>query len=166
MGFPPPLVPHINCEPRRPLPTERWDWVVCRNALWVNRLWSAIYPYHTWGLDRSLPRPHLARRQERRYTAHRSPKRGPLECLTRIGPPKGTLTSSARKPFSLQKFRPLIDELAYKLSSTLMVGFKNHGNLTLRQKNFNVILSKSRVTIERAYALLKGRFRRLKKFFF
>jgi hypothetical protein len=235
MGFPPPLVPHINCEPRRPLPTERWDWVVCRNALWVNRLWSAIYPYHTWGLDRSLPRPHLARRQERRYTAHRSPKRGPLQCLTRIGPPKGTLTSSARKPFSLQKFRPLheIDELAYKLSSTLMVGFKNHGNLTLRQKNFNVIvgifkrfndsafcaprraytvtpsqyvvlntytfyfnklylvtlytlcsyflephtlvpnqpqptviLSKSRVTIERAYALLKGRFRRLKKNFF
>jgi hypothetical protein len=44
MGFPPPLVPHINCEPRRPLPTGRWDWVVCRNALWVNRLWSAIYP--------------------------------------------------------------------------------------------------------------------------
>jgi hypothetical protein len=60
----------------------------------------------------------------------------------------------------------LIGDLAYKLSSTLMVGFKNHGNLTLRQKNFNVILSKSRVTIERAYALLKGRFRRLKKFFF
>jgi hypothetical protein len=49
MGFPPPLVPHINCEPRPPLPTERWDWAVCRNALWVNRLWSAIYPCHAWG---------------------------------------------------------------------------------------------------------------------
>jgi hypothetical protein len=35
----------------------------------------------------------------------------------------------------------LIGDLAYKLSSTLMVGFKNHGNLTLRQKNFNVILT-------------------------
>ncbi|KAH0815575.1 hypothetical protein GEV33_007215 [Tenebrio molitor] len=35
MSFPPPLVPHINCEPRPPLPTERWDWVVCRNALWT-----------------------------------------------------------------------------------------------------------------------------------
>jgi hypothetical protein len=23
MGFPPPLVPHINCEPRLPVPTER-----------------------------------------------------------------------------------------------------------------------------------------------
>jgi hypothetical protein len=101
MGFPPPLVPHINCEPRRPLPTERWDWVVCRNALWVNRLWSAIYPYHTWGLDRSLPRPLLARRQERSYTAHRSPKRGPWQRVTRIGPPKGTLISSTYKPYSL-----------------------------------------------------------------
>jgi hypothetical protein len=97
MGFPPPLVPHINCEPRRPLPTERWDWVVCRNALWVNRLWSAVYLYHTWELDRSLPRPLLVRRQERSYTAHRSLRRGPLQCVTRIGPPKGTLTSSARK---------------------------------------------------------------------
>jgi hypothetical protein len=100
MGFPPPLVPHINCEPRLPLPTERWDWAVCRNALWVNRLWSAVYLYHTWGLDRSLPRPLLARRQERCYTAHRSPKREPLQCLTRIGPPKGTLTSSAHMPLS------------------------------------------------------------------
>jgi hypothetical protein len=93
MGFPPPLVPHINCEPRPRLPTERWDWVVCRNALWVNRLWSAIYPYHSWGLDRSLPRPLLARRQERCYTAHRFPKREPLQCLTRIGPQAIAITT-------------------------------------------------------------------------
>jgi hypothetical protein len=102
MGFPPPLVPHINCESRRPLPTERWDWVVCPNALWVNRLWSAIYPYHTWGLDRSLPRPLLARRQERCYTAHRSSKRVPLQCVTRIGPRRGPsrhpLINHSRKP--------------------------------------------------------------------
>jgi hypothetical protein len=99
MGFPPPLVPHINCEPRPPLPTERWDWAVCRNALWVNRLWSAIYPFHSWGLDRSLPRSLLARRQERCYTAHRSPvPGGPLRCVTRIGPPKGILTSSTHVP--------------------------------------------------------------------
>jgi hypothetical protein len=84
MGFPPPLVPHINCEPRHPLSTERWDWVVCRNALWVNRLWSAIYPYRSGSKDRSLPRPLLARRQGRCYTAHRSPK--------------GTLTSSTQQP--------------------------------------------------------------------
>ncbi|KAJ8943788.1 hypothetical protein NQ314_009655, partial [Rhamnusium bicolor] len=46
--------------------------------------------------------------------------------------------------------------------TNLMVGFKDNGRLTLRQKNFNVILSKIRVKIENAFALLKGRFRRLK----
>jgi hypothetical protein len=101
MGFPPPLVPHINCEPRLPVAHRTWDWAVCRNALRVNRLWSAIYLFHSWGLDRSLPRSLLARRQERCYTAHRSPvPGGPLQCLTRIGPPKGTLTSSAREPLA------------------------------------------------------------------
>jgi hypothetical protein len=99
MGFPPPLVPHINCEPRLPVAHRAWDWAVCRNALWVNRLWSAIYPFHSWGLDRSLPRSLLARRQERCYTAHRSPvPGGPLRCVTRIGPPKGILTSSTHVP--------------------------------------------------------------------
>jgi hypothetical protein len=100
MSFPPSLSPTRKLRIATPVATERWDWVVCRNALWVNRLWSAVYLYHTWGLDRSLPRPLLARRQERCYTAHRSPKREPLQCLTRIGPPKGTLTSSARMPLS------------------------------------------------------------------
>jgi hypothetical protein len=99
MGFPPPLVPHINCEPRLPVAHRTWDWAVCRNALRVNRLWSAIYLFHSWGLDRSLPRSLLARRQERCYTAHRSPvPGGPLRCVTRIGPPKGTLTSSTHYP--------------------------------------------------------------------
>jgi hypothetical protein len=87
MGFPPALVPHINCEPRRPLPTEGWDWVVCRNALWGQR-------------PQSPPFSLLARRQERCYTAHRSPKRDPcsvshasvpekepLQCFPRINPP-------------------------------------------------------------------------------
>jgi hypothetical protein len=99
MGFPPPLVPHINCEPRLPVAHRTWDWAVCRNALRVNRLWSAIYLFHSWGLDRSLPRYLLARGQERCYTAHRSPvPGGPLRCVTRIGPPKGTLTSSTHQP--------------------------------------------------------------------
>jgi hypothetical protein len=99
MGFPPPLVPHITCEPRLPVAHRAWDWAVCRNALWVNRLWSAIYLFRSWGLDRSLPRYLLARRQERCYTAHRSPvPGGPLRCVTRIGPPKGTLTSSTHYP--------------------------------------------------------------------
>lgn len=56
----------------------------------------------------------------------------------------------------------LIGDLAYKLDTNLLVGFKDNGHLTLRQKNFNVILNKIRVKIENAYAQLKGRFRRLK----
>lgn len=56
----------------------------------------------------------------------------------------------------------LIGDLAYKLSSKLLVGFKNIGPLTDRQKNFNKKLSQNRVLIENAFAYLKGRFRRLK----
>ncbi|KAF2880619.1 hypothetical protein ILUMI_25559 [Ignelater luminosus] len=51
---------------------------------------------------------------------------------------------------------------AYPLATYLMVPYKDNGNLTPREKNFNLILSKSRAVIENAYALLKGRFRRLK----
>lgn len=43
-----------------------------------------------------------------------------------------------------------------------MVGFKDNGHLTPQQKHFNVKLSQTRVVIENAFALLKGRFRRLK----
>ncbi|KAH0820237.1 hypothetical protein GEV33_002554 [Tenebrio molitor] len=100
-GLPSPLSPTHKLRTAAPVAHRTWDWAVCRNALWVNRLWSAIYPFHSWGLDRSLPRSLLARRQERCYTAHRSPvPGGPLRCVTRIGPPKGTLTSSARVPLA------------------------------------------------------------------
>lgn len=43
-----------------------------------------------------------------------------------------------------------------------MVGFKDNGHLTPHQRRFNIILSKKRVVIENAFALLKGRYRRLK----
>ncbi|CAH1373259.1 unnamed protein product [Tenebrio molitor] len=56
----------------------------------------------------------------------------------------------------------IVGDLAYKLETHLLVGFKNNRNITQREKNFNYILSKARVTIEIAFALLKGRFRRLK----
>lgn len=52
--------------------------------------------------------------------------------------------------------------MAYKLSNFLMVGFKHNRPLSQREKNFNLTLNKCRVTIEHAFALLKGRFRRLK----
>ena len=43
-----------------------------------------------------------------------------------------------------------------------MIPFKNTGNLSLAQINYNKKLSRARVTIENAFAFLKGRFRRLK----
>lgn len=56
----------------------------------------------------------------------------------------------------------LLGVLAYKLSTNILVGLKNNRVLSLREKNFNVLLSKQRVKIENAFGLLKGRFRRLK----
>lgn len=56
----------------------------------------------------------------------------------------------------------LVGDLAYKLTNYLIVGFKDTGVLTNRQKNFNAKLNQIRVVVENAFALLKGRFRRLK----
>ncbi|KAF2892024.1 hypothetical protein ILUMI_14149 [Ignelater luminosus] len=56
----------------------------------------------------------------------------------------------------------LIGDLAYPLSTKLLVGFKNTGDLTEHQENCNHKLSQTRVVIEHAFAYLKGRFRRLK----
>lgn len=44
----------------------------------------------------------------------------------------------------------------------LMVAFKNNGNVSREQERYNKALSAARSSIERAFALLKGRFRRLK----
>lgn len=49
----------------------------------------------------------------------------------------------------------LIGDLAYKLTSYCMVGFKNTGFLTERQQTFNFKLSQQQVIIENAFALLK-----------
>lgn len=56
----------------------------------------------------------------------------------------------------------IIGDLAYKLSSYFLVGFKNTERLNNREKNFNNKLSQCRVVIENAFGLLKDRFRRLK----
>lgn len=58
--------------------------------------------------------------------------------------------------------RHLIGDAAYPLSMKILVPFKDNGHLTRIQKKFNVKLSQNRVVIEHAFALLKGRFRRLK----
>lgn len=58
----------------------------------------------------------------------------------------------------------LVGDSAYPLLVNVMVPYKNNGHLGRRQVNFNKRLSQTRVCIERAFGLLKGRFRRLKFF--
>lgn len=50
---------------------------------------------------------------------------------------------------------------AYPLREWLMTPYRDNGHLSERQRNFNNKLSANRVVIERAFGLLKGRFRRL-----
>lgn len=56
----------------------------------------------------------------------------------------------------------IVGDSAFGLQKHLMVPFKNTGNLSPAEINFNAKLSKARVTIENAFGFLKGRFRRLK----
>lgn len=56
----------------------------------------------------------------------------------------------------------LVGDPAYPLMQRLLVPFKDTGRLGGREHKFNRCLSSARCTIERAFALLKGRFRRLK----
>lgn len=50
----------------------------------------------------------------------------------------------------------LVGDLAYKLSTYLLVAFKNVDRLSNREKSFNNKLSQCRVVIENAFGLLKG----------
>ena len=56
----------------------------------------------------------------------------------------------------------LLGDSAYPISKYLLVPFKDNGRLDAQKKRFNRRLSSSRVAIERAFAFLKGCFRRLK----
>ncbi|KAJ8928489.1 hypothetical protein NQ314_018959 [Rhamnusium bicolor] len=53
----------------------------------------------------------------------------------------------------------IIGVAAYPIHPHVMVPFRDNGDLTLRQKNYNYCLSSTRMAIERAFGLLKMRFR-------
>lgn len=55
----------------------------------------------------------------------------------------------------------LIGDLAYKLHENLLIPYRDNGHLTERQRNYNFVHSSARMAIERAFGLLKGRFRSL-----
>ena len=56
----------------------------------------------------------------------------------------------------------IIGDSAFVVSPYMLVPFKNYGALHPKERNYNKKLSKTRVVIENAFGLLKGRFRRLK----
>jgi len=58
----------------------------------------------------------------------------------------------------------LLGDSAYPCLDWLICPFKDNGNLTQNQKIFNYRHSATRIVIENAFGLLKGRFRRLKFF--
>lgn len=55
----------------------------------------------------------------------------------------------------------IIGDGAYPVRKWLLTPYRDNGHLTQQQKKFNHYLSVNRVVIERAFGLLKGRFRRL-----
>ena len=67
---------------------------------------------------------------------------------------------------SLFKYVPdgtfIVGDAAYPLKSFLMVPFRDNGALAAQMRKYNYIHSATRNTIERAFALLKSRFPRMR----
>lgn len=55
----------------------------------------------------------------------------------------------------------LVADAAYTLHNNVMTPYRDNGHLTEGQKNYNYCHSRARIAIERAFGLLKGRFRSL-----
>lgn len=53
----------------------------------------------------------------------------------------------------------LVGDLAYKLHDNLLIPYRDNGHLKQRQHNYNFCHASARIVIERAFGLLKGRFR-------
>lgn len=58
----------------------------------------------------------------------------------------------------------ILGDSAYPSLSWLVPPFKNNGQLTAQQIEFNFIHSSTRMAVEKSFGILKGRFRRLKFF--
>ncbi|XP_058452269.1 putative nuclease HARBI1 [Malaya genurostris] len=55
----------------------------------------------------------------------------------------------------------ILGDAAYPLREYLLVPFKDYGNLSAVQKNYNLKFTQTRVTVENSFGLLKTRFRQL-----
>jgi len=76
---------------------------------------------------------------------------------------KSSIYRKADNPDYFQNFY-LLGDSAYPSLPWLIPPFKDNGRLTEEQKAFNFRLSSTRIIIEHAFGLLKGRFRRLGHF--
>jgi len=57
--------------------------------------------------------------------------------------------------------RHILGDSAYPLIDWLLTPDRDNGHLTLAERQYNFIHSRARMVIERAFGMLKGRFRRL-----
>jgi hypothetical protein len=71
-----------------------------------------------------------------------------------------SVNNAQQQYFPREEF--IIGDKAYPNLSWCLSPYIDRGNLTARHRNFNIKISKTRQVIERAFALLFGRFRRLK----
>lgn len=58
----------------------------------------------------------------------------------------------------------ILGDSAYPSLSWLVPPFRDNGHLTPQQREFNYLHSSTRMVVERAFGILKGRFRRIKYF--
>ncbi|KAE8743753.1 hypothetical protein FOCC_FOCC009628 [Frankliniella occidentalis] len=61
----------------------------------------------------------------------------------------------------LDQDQHILGDSAYILTDKVLTPYRNNGNLTVRQTNYNAMLSSSRSMVERAFGLLKMKWRRL-----
>ncbi|XP_018307241.1 uncharacterized protein [Mycetomoellerius zeteki] len=72
-----------------------------------------------------------------------------------------SLQEYINNPMKFPNNTHLIGDAAYALHKHLLVPYPDNGHLTQYQKNYNLCHSSTRMVIERAFALLKGRWRSL-----
>ncbi|XP_017482472.1 PREDICTED: putative nuclease HARBI1, partial [Rhagoletis zephyria] len=70
--------------------------------------------------------------------------------------------SEPRSLFPNESF--ILGDSAYPSTSWLVPPYKDYGNLSVSQRNFNKVHSSTRIVVENAFGLLKTRFRRLLHF--
>lgn len=70
---------------------------------------------------------------------------------------------SKKIPQILGKKFHLLGDAAYPISENIITPYRDYGNLTNTQTNFNYKFSATRVLIENTFGILKARFRQLMK---